>query len=92
MLGASTVIGTAIYSIAPTQTQESQSSSESQRTHMSESFESTKDRGLQPNIEPEREDQIASQTTGANTRKGNAVESVPDAKALRRSASLAKMV
>lgn len=80
MLGASAVIGTAVYSIGPTQTQASRSPSALQRRHTPEDFENTKDRGLQPNVEPKREDQVASQTTGANTRKGNAVGSVPDAK------------
>jgi len=70
--------------MAPTQTQASRPPSALQRRQKAENFESTNDRGLQPNVESKWEGQDASQTTGANTRKGNAVESVPDAKGFQK--------
>lgn len=43
--------------------------------------ELTKQPGLQPNAERGREYQDASETTGANTRKGNTVQHYADSKA-----------
>lgn len=58
--------------------------STNQSTSKNDLEQRTEQRGLRPNVEPMHEDQKPSETTGANTKKGNTVQQFPDSKGFQK--------